>query len=82
MPSYQDHFLRVAWQREGEDRAVVFKVSGKDFTPLLVELERVTGESVGDRVPEQDSQEGIYGAAITHIEAFDRKVAASVLSDG
>ncbi|HMD87066.1 MAG TPA: hypothetical protein VKO18_20435 [Terriglobia bacterium] len=72
---YKDRFIRIAWQREAEDPAVVFQVSRRDYVRLRRELERVTEKSVGNRVRRPDSQEVVYEAAIRHVEEFDREVA-------
>lgn len=72
---YKDRLVRLAWQRQGEDPAVVFKVSGKDFAALSEELQRVTEKSLANGVRGQASQEALHDSPVTPIDAFDCEVA-------
>jgi len=71
---FHDHFIRIAWQQEGEDPVVVFQVRAKDVTDLREELERVTDKARADAVQRQAPQATIYDAPLTGLEEFDRTI--------
>ncbi len=69
---YHDHFIRIAWQWEGENPDVVFQVAAKDVTDLREELESVTDKARADGAERQAPVASIYDGPLTGIYELDR----------